>query len=293
MHKLLRQQAWWKVSLSFVLSAMFLLFVTGPMPAYAPDGRDVVSRQAVNIPQGEVAEDVLVIGNDATLSGVVYDNLVVVGGNIHLTSTARAGVVIDLGGHLIQDPGAHANAVFTLSFRQPFSNSLAIGSALVVAVWAMRLALSAGLVALPVIVSVVLRSHLARPVAYVERSVRRTGLMGLLVSVVFLTLGAISAITVVGLPVTAFLLCGYLVLGVVGLTGVSAWIGRMTRFGAQERPVWLQTLLGSTFLMAFGNIPMVGPILLVIAWWVGVGAVAMWVWHGWQSRSGKTAGAKR
>ncbi|MCL6601086.1 MAG: hypothetical protein K6T81_20485, partial [Alicyclobacillus macrosporangiidus] len=259
---------------------------------FAADGREVVSRQAVNIPQGEVAEDVLVIGNDATVSGVVYDNLVVVGGDIHLTGTARAGVVIDLGGHLTQDPGAHANAVFTLSFRQPFLNSLAIGSALVVAVWALRLALSAGLVALPVIVSVVLRSHLAGPVSYMERSVRRTGLMGLLVSVLFLTLGAISAITVIGLPVTAILLCGYLVLGVVGLTGVSAWIGRMTRFGTQERPVWLQTLLGSTFLMAFGNIPMVGPILLAIAWWVGVGAVTMWVWQGWQSQR-KTAGSRR
>lgn len=292
MHKLLRQQAWWKVSLSFVLAAMFLVFFTGPTPVFAADGREVVSRQAVNIPQGEVAEDVLVIGNDATVSGVVYDNLVVVGGDIHLTGTARAGVVIDLGGHLTQDPGAHANAVFTLSFRQPFLNSLAIGSALVVAVWALRLALSAGLVALPVIVSVVLRSHLAGPVSYMERSVRRTGLMGLLVSVLFLTLGAISAITVIGLPVTAILLCGYLVLGVVGLTGVSAWIGRMTRFGTQERPVWLQTLLGSTFLMAFGNIPMVGPILLAIAWWVGVGAVTMWVWQGWQSQR-KTAGSRR
>ncbi|WP_156039978.1 hypothetical protein [Alicyclobacillus macrosporangiidus] len=279
--------------MSFVLAAMFLLFVTGPTPVFAADGRDVVSRQAVTIPQGEVAEDVLVIGNDATVSGVVYDNLVVVGGDIHLTGTARAGVVIDLGGHLTQDPGAHANAVFTLSFRQPFLNSLTIGSALVVAVWTLRLALSAALVALPVIVAVLLRSYLDRPVSYVAQSVRRTGLMGLLVSVVFVALGAVSAITVIGLPVTAILLCVYLALGVVGLTGVSAWIGRMTVFGAPERPVWLQTLLGSTFLMAFGNIPMVGPILLTIAWWVGVGAVTMWVWQGWQSRSGKKAGSKR
>lgn len=292
MHKLLRQQAWWKVSLSFVLAAMFLGFFTGPTPVFAADGREVVSRQAVNIPQGEVAEDVLVIGNDATVSGVVYDNLVVVGGDIHLTGTARAGVVIDLGGHLTQDPGAHANAVYTLSFGQPFLNSLAIGSALVVAVWALRLALSAALVALPVLVAVLLRSYLDRPVSYVVQSVRRTGLMGLLVSVVFVALGAVSAITVIGLPITAILLCVYLALGVVGLTGVSAWIGRMTAFGAPERPVWFQTLLGSTLLMAFGNIPMVGPILLSFAWWVGVGTVTMWLWQGWQSLR-KTAGPRR
>ncbi|MCL6517084.1 hypothetical protein [Alicyclobacillus sp.] len=287
MRKRFRRQTRWQAAWSLVMAVVFSLLITGPAPVFAASGKDVLSRQMVTIPQGEVAEDVLVIGNDATVSGVVYDNLVVVGGDIHLTGTARAGVVIDLGGHLTEDPGAHANAVFTLSFRQPFLNSLAIGSALVVAVWSLRLALSAALVALPVLVSVLLRSYLDRPVSFVSQSVRRTGLMGLLVSVVFGALGTVAAITVVGLPITAILLCVYAGIGVVGLGGVSAWIGRMTVFGAPERPLWLRTLLGATFLMAFGNIPMVGPILLTIAWWVGVGAVTMWAWRGWRFRKAK------
>lgn len=280
-----KRHASWRMLLSGLFVAVFFLGAFHPVQAYADTGRDVVSQQSVSIPRGEIAEDVLVFGNNATISGTVTGTLVVISGNIHLNSTARTDIVIDLGGHLTQDPGAHANAVYTLAFSQPFINSITVGSALVVAIWAMRLALSAALVAFPVVLALIFRSRLEHPVSYLERSVRRAGLTGILTSVIFIALSVITAITIIGLPVTAIMLLVYAIIGLVGFTCISVWLGRVTNFGGiQERPIWLQTLIGATFVMAFGNIPLVGPILLIIAWLAGVGAVTTWIWQGWQSR---------
>jgi hypothetical protein len=282
------RRAWWKLLLAGLLGACFLSGSTQTVLAYADTERDIITQQPVNIPIGERVDEVLVIGNDAIISGTVADAVVVINGNIHLTSTARTGVVIDLGGQVTQDPGAHADGVYTLSFSRPFLNSLTVGSALVIAIWAMRLALSAALVAFPVLFSLIFRSILNVPVSYLETSVRRTGLTGVLVSVVFAAVAGITAITIIGLPVSAILLLLYAIVGLIGFTCVSLWVGRMAKVGGiQEPSIWLQALIGATFVVAFGNLPLMGPFLLMIAWLVGIGAVTMWIWQGWQFRKGR------
>lgn len=284
-----KHASWWALLYALFTALFWLGFVT-PTQAYADTRQDIVSQKSVNIPQGQIAEDVLVLGNNATISGTVTDTLVVLNGNIHLTSSARTGVVIDLGGHLTQESGAHINAVYTLSFDRPVLNSLALGSTLIMAVWAMQLALSASLVALPVMVAAILQTRLDSYVSKIEKSARRAGLAGLLCSVMFLALSGISAITIVALPLTALLLVAYVLLGLVGYTCVSIWLGRMTRIGhAANGSVWLQALIGATFIMAFTNIPLVGPILLLIAWLVGVGTATMQIWQRWQIRLNKTS----
>ena len=268
-----------------VFVTLFMMAYITPIHADAATGRDIVSQQHVNIPKGEIAEDVLVIGNNAVVSGTVTDTLVVINGDIRLMPGARAGIVIDLGGHLIQEPGSQANSTFTLSFNLPFFNSLAVGSALVVGVWALRLTTSAALVAFSVVFAMIFRLRLEPAISSIEKSVRRSGLIGLLTSVLFFVLSGVTAITIIGLPVTAILLLLYGIIVFVGITSVSLWLGRLANVGGtKDRPIWLQALMGATFVMAFGNIPLVGPILLAIASLVGVGSVTSLVWQGWQSR---------
>ncbi|WP_026974654.1 hypothetical protein [Alicyclobacillus contaminans] len=272
-------------ALTVMIAAVWWGSWAQPMRAYAGIGRDVVSRHAVVIPAGEKAEDVLVIGNNATVSGTVTDTIVVLQGTVHLTSTARVDTVINVGGQVTEDPGAHVGAVYTLAFTQPFLNSLSLGVAMVVALWAVRLALSAALVAVPTVLALLVQARLHAPVSYLEKSVRRTGLTGLLATVGAAILCAITAIIIIGLPVTAVLLLLYTLVGCVGLTCVSYWLGGLTKIGrVQDGPIWLKTLVGATFMMAFGNIPVVGPVLLMVAWLVGIGCVTAWLWQRWSSR---------
>jgi hypothetical protein len=218
----------------------------------------------------------------------VTDTLVVVNGNVHLTSTARTGIVIDLGGQITQDPGARADAVYSLSFQQPFLNSLLVGSVLALTVWAMRLAMSVALISFPVALAFIFRSRLERPVSYLETSLRRSALTGVLTSVVFFAFSGVVAITIIGLPIAVILLLLYVMIGLLGFSSVSVWLGSMVNLrGVHNPPVWLRALVGAVFIVAFGNIPVVGPILLVALWLVGMGSVTAWVWQRRKSRRRK------
>jgi hypothetical protein len=277
----------WRVLLCGLVVA--LLYVgLHPVQASADIRQDVVIHRPVNIPKGEITDEVLVFGSDAIVSGRVTDTLVVVNGNVHLTSTARTGIVIDLGGQITQDPGSRAEAVYSISFQQPFLNSLLVGSALVLAVWAMRLAISVTLIVCPVALAFIFRSRLERPVSYMEKSLRRSALTGVFASVVFLALSSVVAITIIGLPIAAILLLLYAMLGLLGFSCVSVWLGRMVNLrGVHDPPVWMKALVGAAFIVAFGNIPVVGPILLAVLWLVGIGAVTTWLWQRWKARKRK------
>lgn len=60
-------------------------------------------------------EHVVVVGNNAAVSGDVYEALLVLNGNVHLKSTSRVGVLVDIGGTIQKDPGAQRRVYGVLS----------------------------------------------------------------------------------------------------------------------------------------------------------------------------------
>lgn len=254
--------------------------------AYAATYREaIVSQQTTTVPRGQFVEDVVVLGHDVTVSGDVSEILVVIDGNIHLTSTSRSGIVVDLGGRIRQDPGARVNAVYHVSLMTPFWNGALFGGTFVLLLWAAMLALSIGLVILSVLVCFALRHQIHAPLHSIEQSVRRVGVTGVLTSVVVLAISTLLAVTILGLPLTGLFIILYAVAGVIGFSIVSLWIGKLAmRNSPMERPVWVLSLIGSGLMMAVTNIPFIGILLFAIFWFVGVGAVTSWSFNVWKAR---------
>ncbi|WP_258110587.1 hypothetical protein [Alicyclobacillus sp. SP_1] len=254
--------------------------------AHAAFKDSILSVNPVVVNRGEAIKDVAVIGHNVVISGDVYEALLVVNGNVRLTPTARVGVLVDFGGTVETAPGAQVHAEYTVSWGSPFWNSVLLGSGLVLLVWAFRMAFSAALLAVPLLLSIVLGKWLDRPADVIAQSVRRTGAVGLLTALGTLAVSGVLAITILGLPVSAILLLCYGILGLAGWSTVSLWLGRILAhaFSYGDRPRWLQCIMGAAVLMAFISVPTAGVLLFLLSWLVGTGAVTIVLWQWFESR---------
>lgn len=268
-----------------IIAIVWVSLLAAPT-SLADTSGSILSSKPVSVHRGEVIEDVVVVGNNVEVSGDVYEALLVLNGNVHLKSTARVGVLVDLGGTIQKDPGAHVNAEYTVSSRFPFWNSVLLGSGMVLMVWAVRVVLSVALLLIPVLLAFVLRKWIEPPTNIIAESVRRSGLAGFLASVGILVVSGALAVTIIGIPISAVILGCYAVVGVIGWSAVCMWLGRIIAqaFNQGGRAKWLQTAMGATVLMAFVNVPIVGPIFLLLLWMVGVGASTIWSWQWYQKR---------
>lgn len=282
-------QARWTLLVVFMLSlavtACALVFF--PQKAFAstvtstvntlPDGT-IIRHSATLISRNQIVEDVVVFGHDVTVLGTVSDNLLVVNGNVNLGPQAHVGLVIDLGGQVITQPGAKLKNVMSFWLHGPIQNSAAVGAVGLVLVWVGRLMLSVLVVVVPVAVSFLLRPWLVPLQGYLKQSARRAGVIGLLSSLLVFGLALLFAVTIAGLPVSAVIMLSYVGVGFAGLSVASVWIGGLAnRFQPSQQPVWLQSLIGATFLMAFMNVPLFGPLIFLAVWLLGYGAVSSWM----------------
>lgn len=280
-----------------VMMTIAFLWMSSPTTAEAasltfPDGTLVKSANTVINPKQRV-EEVLVIGHDVTVYGRVSDNLVVLNGNVQLRPGASVGLVLDIGGRVDVATGASTKDVVSIGYRGPFQNSLAVGAAGLTLWWMIRITLSAALVAVPVVGSLLLRPWLSEAVDYLRSSARRSGVAGLLSTAIFVGVGLLFAISMIGLPLAALDFVVYAVAGALGLSVVSFWIGgmvtrefsgdRTTEFG-RFRPDWMKALFGATFIMAFSNVPLFGPLLLLVLWMLGLGTISLWLVSKWRFR---------
>jgi hypothetical protein len=272
----------------FILVLLLLSAVMFHSPTIHAAQKHIVRDSSTVIAKNQTVDDVVVFGSNAFIQGKVKDAVIVINGDTHLYSTAATDLVISIGGHFTQDQGAKVNQVFILSFNEPLRNDIALGSAITFGFWACRLAMSVVMVIFPVLLSMLLRKQIHRPLLYVEQSARRTGLVGFLATVCFLAVIAILAITIIGIPVALLLLLLYAITVLIGLSVVSIWISKITIDRDQERPLWQQSLIGSTIIMAFCNVPLIGPIILLSILCVSIGLVSIWGWGVLQGRKHKS-----
>jgi len=275
----------WRKSATFIMLIVFLIillgvFFRGSGVAYADELHHVISHSATSITQGEKADDLVVIGNDVHVAGTVTDNLIVINGTAYLSSTARVESIVDIGGQIRKEPGAQLNHAFILTFNHPLLNSTVLGGALIAFLTGLQLTLSAVVVLVPVVLSILMRPWLQMPSIYLQKSVRRMGAIGLLATIATIAVAGGLSATIIGIPVAALICFLYLVVGLIGLTHVAVYIGRslLDAFTKQKQP-WMQSLIGATLIMAFANIPVIGALIFLCVWIVGVGTSTTWLWR--------------
>lgn len=260
----------------FLLLVAFLVF--RPEPSWAASS--FIHQTPTYIGKNQTVENIVVFGSQADIDGTVTDTVIVIGGDVHLGSTAKAGMVIDWGGAVKIDPGARIGDLHTLSWNRTLRNSMIVGSSLVLLFWVLRLSLSTVLIIVPTLLTLALQPWLHRPLAYLEKSARRMVVIGFLATVVLLAIASLFAVTVIGLPLAVLLFLLYALAGFIGLAVTAVWIGKLAALHhLPEKQLWLQGLVGSTLIMAFANVPLIGPFLLLLLWLAGCGTISVWLWQ--------------
>ncbi|RIV29209.1 hypothetical protein D2Q93_01155 [Alicyclobacillaceae bacterium I2511] len=232
------------------------------------------------IPQGKVIDHVVVVGHNAIVNGQVTDTVLVIDGDLLLGAHSNTDLVIDLGGSIRTEPGAQTHAVYAVSMTSQFRNSLLVGGVLLLILWGAWVAFSVVLVTLPIGGVFIFRPWLEVPLGQLRQSVHRSGWIGLLLSLVFLAIMTLLSVTLVALPVAVVFAVLYLVFGIMGWTAVSLWMGKLIlrhRPQAQSQSRWQEALIGAAVAMMLTNIPVVGWLLFIMLWCIGVGAVTQWL----------------
>jgi hypothetical protein len=263
-----------RITLVFFILMMVTLSML-PM-SFAGERRldNVVRKETTTIPKGATVEDLLVLEHDVNVLGNVSEILVVMDGNVHIGPAAHTGIVVDLNGTVTQDSGSTAEGIYRLSLHSPFWGGTLFGITGMLLLWAMMLALGLVFMFISVLLTFVAGRHMTTPLAILKSSVRRTGIIGLLTTAVVCSMCALLAITEVGIPLAGIVLLLYAFVGLLGLAVVSTWLGDLAcTYAKVRKPMWLYALVGAGACVALMNIPIVGILLMVVLWMVGIGAV--------------------
>jgi hypothetical protein len=240
-------------------------------PTYKLTGTRIAIAQDVRIERDEeVTESVVVVGGSATIAGRVRDGVVVVGGNLVLTSTADVrGDVVLVGGQLTREAGAQLTGrVNYVSFgewsRRNFGwwPSIRFGNVGEFGRW-LSLAGTLARVSLLAVLMVMLLIIARAPVARVGRAALaeplRAFIVGLAAEIFFVPLLVAAsvglAMTIIGIPFVAILVPIAIVLlvfaFVLGFTALACRLGEWIedRLGWQPGNAFVATAIGFVVLM--------------------------------------------
>lgn len=279
---------------------------------YRVTGARIAIAQDVHIERNEeVTDAAVVVGGSLTIDGRVRDGVVVVGGDLRLTSTADVrGDIVLVGGQLIRDEGArHSGSINYISFGQWLNRMFGwlptfrfgeVGRWLSLAGTFARVSLLAMLMAFVLIVA---RAPVARAGRTAVAEPIRAGVIGLAAEIFFLPflVGASIglAITIIGIPFVALLIPIALLIAlfafVLGFTAFACRLGEWVedRLGWQPGNAFLATAIGffliigptlAARLIAVGPdvmgpaayaLSIIGLALEFVAWTIGLGAALM------------------
>ena len=247
--------------------------------------RDVVAiRGNVRMGAGSSARQVTAILGSVELEpgATVEKEVVAVGGNVHVASGAHVGNdVVSVGGEVVIDPDGRVDGqevsvgvpgfAGILGLASPSSsvskaNSplLKIGQALAkfVVVFLLGLLLLA-----------VAPARLDQVTASLTRAPVRDVLVGLLGTVAMPVLTVLLAVTIVGILLIPVQVIAILVAGILGYTALALLIGRALPFRPEKGTAVVQLAIGTAIVVAISEIPFVGIMAMVSAWFLVFGAV--------------------
>jgi hypothetical protein len=247
--------------------------------------RDVVAlRGNVRMGAGSSARQVTaVLGSVELEAGATVDREVVaVGGNVHIAPGAHVGKdAVSVGGEVVIDPGG------TVEGQEVSVNVPGIASILGLAApsakvsKAMSPLLTIGQILAKFVVFFLLGllllsvapARLDRVTASLTRSPVRDVLVGLLGTVAMPVLTVLLVVTVVGILLVPVQLIAILVAAILGYTALALLIGRALPFRPEKGTAVVQLAIGTAIVVAISEIPFVGVMAMISAWFLVFGAV--------------------
>lgn len=227
---------------------------------------------------GTVTGSLFVLNGDATVTGQVEQDIVVVRGTLDLASTATVGDVSVIRGNLVRDTGATVNGSITEGDFQVNFWDWGI-------FWAL-LWLGATLVTL--VAGLVFAAIGGRQLkAAGDAAIREIGptLLGAAAAWIILPiLMVMLLITLVGIPLSlGYLLFVLPVIWFLGYLVAGTQLGRLILRSRYDEPhPYLSALLGLIILQIVGILPVFGGPITTLAGIVGSGALIVLAWRAWR-----------
>lgn len=242
-------------------------------PAYAADTFHS-SAPLLVIPQGARVSHLFAVGENVDIKGVVQGVVVVIDGNLVVSSTAQTGHILDVGGTLKIMPGARTQSFAVFGDVGYLQQNFLFSMVLTILTLFSSLFLSLLTALFAVVCAWVfpdLTTHMRRQLHLSFRQSLLVGLSGLLM---ILGLMGILALTDILLPLAIIIGILVLLLLGVGLAGSVQWFGYLIEMNT-DWPLSrnLRLWLGAVALWLIFNIPIVGPLGAIVLATAGLGTL--------------------
>ena len=259
------------------------LFLCSAATVRADSANIVKIGSDVIIEEGTKVRNVLAIGGQITIDGIVENHVVSIGGSIVLTRTAVVGgSVFSLGGIIVRGRGAEVHGTLTEINTDDISETITKALSEEWEGWSWIFAIVSLSIFLGVLLVTILTVLLIpKPIRIISSSVKERpfkvtawGLTGLVLVVPLAVLLAISVIGIVLIPLEMAIVLFAVLLGFIA---VSQLVGRklFTVLKRHDQSLMRETMWGLIILWLIGWIPYVGWMIKVCAIVLGLGGVLL------------------
>ncbi|PKR86213.1 polymer-forming cytoskeletal protein [Heyndrickxia camelliae] len=264
-----------RVLLSFLLMMIISSLLLTPVLA---DEKNIINQKETIIPKNEKVENVIVLGNDATINGEVKVAVVVINGNLQINKTANIkGPVLVIGGQINQEIGAKVTEpIISLNLNNETKNSFILGGLLFLASWITRLAISILLLLITVIAGIATKHKWTSLPEGFQMKPGKIIITGFISSLALFALSVLLTILIIGIPIVILIIIGVLISLIAGLIFISGNLGNQFRI-MEGRPKWLVLLAGTSLIVAAINFPLFGGIFLLMISWFSLGLSVSWL----------------
>jgi hypothetical protein len=237
----------------------------------------------VTIEEGTKVRNVLAIGGQITVDGVVENHVVSIGGSIVLTRTAVVGgSVFSLGGIVVRGRGAEVYGNLTEINTDDISEAITKALSEEWEGWSWIFAIVSLSIFLGVLLVTILTVFLIpKPVRLISSAIKEKpfkvtawGLTGLVLVVPLAVLLAVSVIGIVLIPLEMAIVLFAVLLGFIA---VSQLVGRklFTVLKRHDQSLMRETIWGLLILWLIGWIPYMGWMIKMCAIVIGLGGVLL------------------
>lgn len=273
-----------------LLGFMLMMLVSSVIlsPVLAAD-KNIVNQKETIIPKNEKVENVIVLGDNATINGEVRVAVVVINGNLQINKTANIkGPVLVIGGQINQEIGAKVTEpIISLNLNDQTKNSFILGGLLFLASWVTRLALSILLVLITVIAGIATKHKFNSLPEGLQMKPGRMIITGFISSLALFAISVLLTILIIGIPIVIIILIGVIISFIAGLIFISGQLGSQLMM-FEGKPKWLVLLAGSALIVAAINFPLFGGIILLIISWFSLGLSVSWLNYKFTTRRRKS-----
>ncbi len=270
-----------KFKLTVIVTIAFIMFLSLPVEAknIFKLGHDVT------ITEGQEVDNIVAVGGQITVNGLVEQNVLAVGGSVVLTNKAVVrGKVIVVGGVIARGSGSLVYGDITEINSSTLSSSIASALRGESEGWSLILnIISLCFFAIILIVALIMTLLIPRSLAVIANAIQtnklKSFLMGFLVTLMIVPFFMLLAISIIGIFLIPLAFTALLLAAIIGFIAFGSLLGNfiLTRiFHGYKKSLIKETVVGLILLWLLGWIPFhIGMLIKVLAITFGLGGVLL------------------